>query len=231
MSSCRDLSRPVIPGEADPALRNVLTLSSSCLPVTAPQAIVPYAMETTEEFLGHKPAKFVSAETAAEMATTAYRRAVCKAESSAAVLALLGRFHCATALRLQHLSSSLLRRLVGRSAAVEAPPPHTPTPASQPLRPLLQLRLAPPGADVAGVAATCSLASVPLKRGDHRCFVVRPPSLSHNSARLSRVLPQPNPQQRRLCLQQPRNACGRSCRRPRADCRRRSRPGAHGSTL
>lgn len=43
---------------------------------SAHQAIVPYAKEATEEFIGHEPEKFVSAETAAAMATAAYRRAV-----------------------------------------------------------------------------------------------------------------------------------------------------------
>lgn len=37
---------------------------------------MPYAKEATDEFIGHEPEKYVSAETAAEMATAAYRRAV-----------------------------------------------------------------------------------------------------------------------------------------------------------
>jgi hypothetical protein len=95
--------------------------------------------------LGHEPAKYVSADTAHDLALAAYRRAV-----RACGVALRSALRCAQACeRCCHT-----RALTGR------------------VRAFSQLRLAPPGADVAGVALTGALATGAPKRGAHACHVV-----------------------------------------------------------
>ena len=63
---------------------------------TVLEAIVPYGRSSLVEFLGHEPARFVSPETAREMARSAYRRALHLNEAEKPVVGLASTSSIAT---------------------------------------------------------------------------------------------------------------------------------------